>query len=164
MANESNDKNQAIVDYLIKCPVLSDYKLYFNFGIADDNNKQILAQSFDKRTNKNYNDGSVGMLYSITILDFKTVGYNAIIKQSGFQDENIEELSEVQKLIDWIDEQERLRNYPDFGKYCEIDSIYTSTNSPELQAVDTSVTPALAQYGVTINVEYIDTSKVIWNN
>ena len=157
------DKNKAMIDYLITCPSLAPFKLFFNFGVAADNNKQLMTSAQDVNTNTNYVDGSVGKRYSITIVDFKSVGYNAIIKQEGYQDENVSEILEVQNIIDWISEQEDLRNYPDFGPDCEIESIYTDRNSPNLQQVDTSVTPALALYGVTIVVDYIDTSKSTWN-
>lgn len=158
----SVDKNQAMVDYLSQCPSLKPYKLYFNFGVAADNNKQLVTNAIDVVTNKNYIDGSVGKRYSLTIIDFKSVGYNAIVKQPGFVDENVSEMLEVQAIIDWIDEQNALRNFPNFGPECDIDDISTNRNAPELQTVDTTVTPALAQYGVRIDVNYIDNSKVIW--
>ena len=37
------DKNQAVIDYLLQCPQISNNALYFNFGEASDNSKQIIT-------------------------------------------------------------------------------------------------------------------------
>ena len=158
------DKNEAIIKYLLTCPYLAPYKSYFNFGNADDNNKQFVMRATDKSTNRHYIDGSILKIYTFDIVDFKSIGYNAIIKQEGYPDENVTDIDEVQQILDWIDEQEDLHNYPDFGPTCEIQSIRATSNEPNLNNIDTSVTPALAVYKVTVNIEYLDTSKCLWNN
>lgn len=157
------DKNQSMIDYLLTCPYVKQNSIYFNFGIAEDNNKQLTTQATDVATNKPYVDGSVMKRFSFKIMDFKSVGYNAIIKLTGYPDENVVEMNEVKQLITWLNEQEELGNYPDFGPKCLIDRMSLTKNEPNLEGVDTSVNPALAVYSVTINIDYLDTSKVLWS-
>lgn len=159
------DKNTAIIDYLCQCPYIRESKLFFNFIEAKDNNKQILTTANDKAVDKPYIDGSIQKRFTFTIMDFKSITYNAIVKTIGheYKSENIDEILEVQTIIDWITEQNELRNYPNFGTKCVIDNIEALNNNPNLNAVDTTKTPTLARYSVSIQVNYVDYSKTIWN-
>lgn len=156
------DKNQAIIEYLITCPSIKDSPLYFNFIQARDNNKQIITMNNDKVINRRYIDGSVLKQYSYTIVDFKSLAYKAVVKTAGYQDENVLDMATTQSLIDWISEQNEQKNYPNFGKDCIVEEIRTTTENPMLDGVDTSTNPALVQYSITVEVVYLDVSKVIW--
>lgn len=156
------DKNQAIIDFLVQCPIIRDNPLYFNFINAKENNKQIIALANDKAVNKAYVDGCVEKRYSATIVDFKAVAYNQVVKQVGYQDENVSDMLEVQDIIDWINEQAELRNYPVFDDTCVIDEMRVTTENPRLNSVDTQTTPPLAKYSFTIQINYLDTSKKLW--
>lgn len=160
------DKNQAVIDYLLTCPQIQANPLYFNFLNAKDGNKQLITSGNDKTMNKPYIDGSVLKRYTFTIIDYRSLTYDAIVKPLGtsedYANENVEEAFDVQGVIDWISEQNDLRNFPNFGDTCEVDEIKTLTENPNLNGVDTSITPALAKYSMSIQVDYIDKSKVIW--
>ena len=158
------DKNQAIIDYLNTCPSIVNNPLFFNFANAKDENKQITVRSSDKNRNRSYVDGSVEKQFSFTIYDFRSISYNAIVTQTGLVNENVDELKDIQGIIDWLTEQNELRNFPNFGEDCIIDSIYTTTENPDLAGVDKTVSPPVAVYAITINVDYLDTSKKIWQN
>lgn len=158
------DKNQAVIDFLITCPTIQSNPLYFNFLNAKDNSKQIITQSNEKILNEPYIDGSVLKRYNFTLIDFRSVTYEPIPKASGYSSENVEELLDVQGIIDWITEQADARIYPNFGQDCIIEDMKTTTENPNLNGVDTSVTPALAKYSMTIQIDYLDKTKVIWNN
>ena len=158
------DKNQAVIDFLITCPTIQSNPLYFNFLNAKDNSKQIITQSNEKILNEPYIDGSVLKRYNFTLIDFRSVTYEPIPKASGYSSENVEELLDVQGIIDWITEQADERIYPNFGQDCIIEDMKTTTENPNLNGVDTSVTPALAKYSMTIQIDYLDKTKVIWNN
>jgi len=160
-----SDKNQAIITFLLDCPIIRDNPLYFNFINAKENNKQIVALANDKAVNKAYIDGCIEKRYSATIVDFKSVAYNQIVKvdPESHVDSNVMDFSEVQDIIDWIVEQADIRNYPNFGEYCEIDDMRVTTENPRLNSVDTQTTPPLAKYSFTIQVDYLDTSKKIYN-
>lgn len=156
------DKNKAVVDFLITCPQIYNSPLYFNFINASDSTKQIMTIANDYYTSKPYVDGSVSKLYSFTLVEFKSVSDMPIVKLSGYDSENIEDISEVQQLIDWIAEQEELHNYPNFGEDCIVERMRSTKDTPNLEGVNTDVTPPLAMYSVTIEIEYTDYSKTIW--
>lgn len=156
------DKNSAIINYILQCPQIVNSPLYFNFIDAKDNTNQILTSSNDRYTEKPYITGSVAKQYTFTIVIFKSITEDAIVKLEGFAHENVEELAYIQELIDWIVEQNELHNYPNFGTDCDVISITTAEDTPRLVGINTEVTPALAMYNVTIQVEYIDNSKNIW--
>lgn len=156
------DKNQAVIDFLLQCDKLATNPVFFNFVNAKDDNKQIVTTANEKSMNRSFLDGSVMKRYTFTIIDFKSVSYNAIPRAIGYTDENVADFLQVQDIIDWVTEQADLRNYPDFGSECEIDDMRALTENPTLNGVDTTIQPALAKYSVSIQIDYIDYSKKIW--
>lgn len=156
------DKNQAIITYLSSCPVIASNPLFFNFAKAEDNNKQLVVVATDKKVERPYIDGSVLKRFTFTLIDYRSVIYQAVVKEAGYPNENMEELLDVQSIINWIDEQNDACNFPDFGDDCVIDEIKALTDTPRLNGVDNSASPALAKYSVSIQILYLDTSKRIW--
>ena len=156
------DKNQAVIDFLIQCPSIASNPLFFNFLNAKDNNKQIITQANDISLNNKFIDGTVLKQFVFSIIDFRSITYEAIPKQEGYTSENVEEMLDVQFIMDWVNEQADLGNYPDFGENCFIDDMFTTSDEPSLNGVDTQVTPALAKYSMSIKINYLDTSKAIW--
>lgn len=158
------DKYTAVVEWLMNCPSVKNNSTYFNFAkVVKDNTKQIVTVANDKILNQAYVDGGVLRRFTFTLIDYKSVAYRAIAKVSGASNEDIEDILQVQEIIDWVVEQAENRNYPDFGDDCIIDSLEPSTDTPNLNGVDTNATPALAKYSVSIQIQYLDTSKVLWN-
>ena len=158
------DKNQAIIDFIAQCPTIAENPLFFNFLNATDNDKQLITHANETQLNSKYVDGSILKRYTFTLIDFKSVAYEPIPKVEGYISENVEEYEAVQSIMDWVNEQGDLMQYPDFGPDCIIDSMRTTSENPNLNGVDTSVSPALAKYSMSIQIDYIDTSKAIWNN
>ena len=165
------DKNQAVIDFLLTCPKISSNPLFFNFLNAKDNNKQIITQANDRALDRQYVDGSVLKRYTFTIIDFRSVTFEAIPKNTlipgtttytDYTSENVDELFDVQGILDWVNEQAETRNFPDFGEDCIVDNMFTTSTNPNLNGVDTSVTPALAKYSISIQIDYLDKTKVIW--
>lgn len=158
-----DDKNQAIIDFLIQCEEIKKSSLYFNFINAKDANKQIITQSNDKSLNKFYIDGSVLKLYTFTVIAFTSVAPNPIPKSPNLVSENVKDLADVQRIIDWITEQNELHNFPNFGQHCEIEEMEALTENPNLNGIDNTTSPPLAKYSLTIRISYIDSSKKLWN-
>lgn len=156
------DKNKAVVEYLTQCPQIADNPLFFNFVTAKDNNKQFLTSANDKTLNAPYIDGSVYKQYSFTIIDFRSVTFQPVVKLENYPNENMEEMFDIQGIIDWITEQNDLLNFPDFGEDCVVEEIAATTSSPNLDGVDTSLTPVLAKYSIVVKIKYLDKSKAIW--
>lgn len=159
------DKNQAVIDFLMTCPYISSNPLFFNFINAKDNNKQLVTVANDKIIDKPFIDGSVKKRFTFVIIDYKSVAYTALVnlRDPSYLNENVEDMMDVQNIIDWITEQDDVHHYPDFGTDCIIDDMKAVTDNPNMNGVDTSVTPALAKYSVSIQINYLDTSKVIYN-
>ena len=161
------DKNTAVVNFLLNCDYIKTNPLFYNFGEAKSNNKQIVTHSTDIRVNEPYIDGSVKKRYTFTIIDYKSVAYNAIITRTINEvstpvSENLDNAFEAQQVADWVEQQSDLRNYPDFGSDCVIDDMLVVTDQPNMNGVDKAVTPVLAKYSISIRIDYIDYSKAIW--
>ena len=137
--------------------------MFFNFAEVEDNSRQIVTMANDRVVNKPYIDGSVLKRFTFTLVDYRTVTYQSIVKLEGYPNENVSELMDIQSVMDWINEQADLHNYPDFGSDCVIESMRTATDEPTLNGVDKSVSPSIAQYSMSIIIEYIDNSKKNWN-
>ena len=157
------DKNGAIIAYLLTCEPIANSQLYFNFDNINDSITQFITLSQDKAIDTPYINGAVRKRYSLTIISYLSISSNPIVKVAGYTNENVSDMAEVQALIDWIAAQDDARNYPNFGDDCEVESISTLTNNPVLDQIDATKTPPLAKYTFTIQVEYIDKSKCIWN-
>lgn len=160
------DKNQAIIDYLTDnisgCPQIVSNPTFFNFIEAKNNNKQIVTVSQEKTVQKPFIDGSVLKQYTFTIIDYKSVAYQAIVKLGGYSNENVEEMLEVQDIIDWVTEQDEANHFPDFGTDCIVEKIEALTDTPRLNGVDATASPVLAKYSISIRVTYLDISKKLW--
>lgn len=156
------DKNQAVIDFLLQCPGIANSELYFNFINAEDDNKQIITESNDKFSNRSYIDGSVLKQYTFTLIDFKSITDSALVLIQDYPNENVVDVSDVQTLINWISEQNKLQNFPNFGEDCEIQSIETTSENPNFEGINTEVTPTLAMYSISIRIEYIDNSEKLW--
>lgn len=157
------DKNQAVINYLMTCPTVKNNKLFFNFAEEEDNSNQIVVNGDDSRLSKPFVDGSVMKLYTFTMLMYKAVAFNPVVKKPTKVDQNVTDLSEVQDLIDWIVVQNSNLVFPNFGPSCIIESVETQTDKPILNGVDTSSNPPLAQYSVVIKITYLDKSNMIWS-
>lgn len=156
------DKNQLMVEFLQTCPTIKDNPLFFNFGNVEDNAHQLTIISDDVAVQKPYIDGSVLKRYTCSIDSFKSVACIPILPGSN-TDENIEDFAEVQGLLDWINEQNDLSNFPKFGDKTEIEEMKTLTTKPQLIGVESSLNPPMAIYRITIQIDYIDNTKRLWN-
>lgn len=164
----ASTKEQAVINFLMTCPSVANNPLFFNFIKAKENNKQIITLANEKSLNTPYIDGSVLKRYTFTVVDFKSVAYNALITitegtTEERTNESVEEYLDVQGIIDWVDEQAEARNFPDFGADCDVQEMRVLTDNPNLNGVDTGTKPALAKYSFSIQIDYLDTSKSLWN-
>ena len=162
----SVDKNKAVINYLLQCSDIANSPLYFNLIDAKDNTIQIISRAEDKYTSRPFVDGTVQKQFTFTLLTFRSISDLEIVKPIGteeFPNENVEELNAVQALIDWVQEQNDLKNFPDFGEECMIESIDTTTDNPIFDGIDSQANPPIAIYRIVIVIEYIDTRKQIYN-
>lgn len=155
------DKNRSFIDFLQDCPVIKNNPMFFNFGTAENSTTQVNIESNDTALNHKHIDGSEMKRYTCSVDSCKSITYLPVV--GDLSAENIDDFKEVQDLLDWINEQGELENYPDFGDKCSIEEMKSITEEPVLIGVNQEVQPPIAVYRVTIQIDYLDTSKVIWN-
>ena len=159
------DKNQAILNFIATYEGIATSPIFINFINAKDDDIQFLTDSNEVLLNKKFVDGSVLKRYTFTLVITKSITDIAIINEldDGQSNENIEDIADIQAFMDWINEQDDIQNYPDFGSDCDIEEMHTTTENPSLDGINTEVSPALAMYSMEIRIDYIDYSKVIWS-
>jgi hypothetical protein len=155
------DKSQAVLQFLQTCPTVQTNPLFFNFGNVEDNAHQAIIRSDDVALHRPYIDGSVLRRFTFSIDSFKSVAYNPVV--SDLSDENLEDFQDVQTILDWINTQNDLRNYPQFDSVYVIESMETLTTKPELVGVDTTLNPPMAVYRISIQIDYIDNTHRVWH-
>lgn len=69
-------------------------------------------------------------------------------------DLNMQAMNLAQQFMDWIEEQNRKRNFPDFGKKCQVKKIENLQNMPNLANVDWE--NMTAQYMIQCRVLYFE--------
>lgn len=154
------DKNQAMLAFLQTCPAIRDNLLFFNFGKVENGAHQANMNSDDVSMHKPFIDGTEQKRYTFHLDSFKSVAYNPVIQ--GLPDENLEDFNDVQNLLEWVNEQGDLKNYPAFEN-CIIDKMRSLSTKPVLVGVDTTLNPPMAVYRISIQIDYLDTTKQVWN-
>lgn len=152
-------KHQAMLAFLQTCPAIRDNPLFFNFGKVENNAHQANMRSDEVSLHRPYIDGTESKRYTFYLDSFKSVAYNPVVE--GFPAENLDDFQDVQALLDWVNEQGELKNYPAFED-CTIDKMRSLSSKPELVGVDTTLNPPMAVYRISIQIDYLDTSKQVW--
>ena len=162
------DKNQATIDFIITYSGISTSPIFVNFIDAKDNDIQFITDDNETSLNKEFVDGSVMKRYTFSLLITRSIANFAIVTAqpsigATLSNENIDDLADIQKFMDWINEQGESHNFPDFGKNCIIEEMRTTTDNPSIEGFNTEVNPVLCMYGIEIVIDYIDYTKVIWS-
>ena len=156
MINTSN-----LLAYLLTSTAIE--QLYFQYGEAADGAISISTQAIDTSERRRYVDGSEPKQLDFVFTWYKplsTLPVSTTLAQ-GETNQNVAELDDVSAIIDWIEEQNHLRNFPDLGEHCVVDEIYCLTNHPRMAGVDIAANPPLARYTFTIRINYIDYTYAI---
>ena len=154
------DKTTAIIEFLRECPTIKANPVFFNFGEVEDGTYQANIQSDEVLLNLHFIDGSVLKRYTLFLDSFKSVSYIPVV--NGKSDENLEGFSEVQEVIDWINDKSNKQEFPDFGDDFVIEDMKTLTDRPALVGVNTQQNPPTAVYRISIQIDYVDLTKRIW--
>lgn len=141
------DKNQAVWEYISKYPNIPGY-LTFNSIEEMENSTGLIPVSADNDI-ESYADGSAKREYVFAIAQM-------LIYDAGTSNVNIMTLAEMQKFMDWIVEQNRIGNFPDFGENCLIDSIEPLQNIPSLAGTNEK---RIAKYMFQCRIVYYQEGK-----
>lgn len=90
----------------------------------------------------------------------KEYGFTIIITwhfSTETDDLNLEAMNFAQGFMDWLDEQNRNKIFPDFGEKCQVKKIENLQNMPNLAAVDWE--RMIAQYMIQCRVLYFEKER-----
>ena len=166
------DLNKSILDYIYECPIVAENPMYFCVEEEQNNNNQLVPMNEQYNDAVEFVDGTVERTYRAEILMYKSVAFNPIVTEEVggkkipsdvYLNENLEDMTDGQALIDWIKEQNDNRHFPNFGEWCIIESVKPTSNRLSFNGINVELEPPLAQYSVGLEIKYLDTSKQLWN-
>lgn len=143
-------KHDAMVAYMSpKVEELAGRLLNFNVSPGEEENISFLTNYSDKIRKKYIRVGSEKE-YGFTIVITRTFS-------DGTDDLNLDAMNFAQEFMDWIDDQDKKKNYPDFGNKCQIKKIENLQNMPNLASVDWE--NMIAQYMLQCRVIYFEKER-----
>lgn len=119
--------------------------LGFNFS-GDDAESVSFVTEYSDKVVKKYKLGAE-----------KAYGFSIIITKpysAGSDDVNLEAMNIAQEFMDWLEEQNRLKIYPEFPGGCQIKKMENMQNMPNLAAVN--VKEGLARYMIQCRLIYFE--------
>lgn len=137
-------KHEIMVDYVKK----KAEDLTFNFAPESAASISFLT-NFSGKLVKKYIRGAD-----------KEYGFSILINWSysiNSDDVNLKAMNASQEFADWIDRQNLLKDYPDFGEKCQVKKIETLQNMPNLATVD--MENGVAQYRIPCRVLYFEKER-----
>lgn len=140
-------KHDAMKDYIEpKVQELAKDILHFNFASESPDSISFLTNYSDKVVKRYLRQGAV-----------KEYGFSIIIIKSysvDYDDLNLEAMNFAQGFMEWLDKQNREKQYPDFGELCEVKRIENLQNMPNLAGVNYK--ESLAKYMIQCRVIYYE--------
>ena len=134
-------------------PVVEDLAgnmLNFNFSPEAADSISLIT-NYSDRVRKKYITGETEKEYCFTIIVVKSYSSDA-------DDLNLEAMNFGQAFMDWLEEQDRQKNYPDFGENCRIRKMENLQNMPNLSGVN--IQEGLARYMIQARIIY--TESPLW--
>ena len=133
------------MDWLKQCPNITE--LYALFGEVEDEAQHYLFTA--DKTIKKYLDGSTEK-YSDTFVNcFHSANFNC---EDTKDSENLADLSFCQGICDWVKEQGKIKNYPQFDG-CMIHDVYPLPENPQVAGVDVN---HIAKFAISFRTEYLE--------
>ena len=140
------NKNKAVWDWIKTYNGVD--KLFFNFGEIGDNSSTIVPVPSDAVIKTDICGNKVrNYIFGVSV--YKTL--DSIIP---FGVDNLNAFGEVGEFMQWVDEQNRKANFPDFGEMCVIDEVKCIENNPT-----TSKAGEIAKYFFQVKITYTETEE-----
>lgn len=142
-------KHEAMKAY-IEPKVLEVGKM-LNFNFSDDSPDSFaLITNYSDKVIKEYIRIGADKAYGFTVIVTKGFSTSA-------DDLNLEAMNFAQSFMDWIEEQNKEKKYPDFGEKCQVKKIENLQDIPNLAEVD--VENAIARYMMQCRVVYFEKER-----
>lgn len=120
--------------------------LHFNFSAESDDSIAFVTNYSDK-VRKRYVRCGAEKEYGFTIIITKSYSID-------HDDLNLEAMNFSQAFMDWLDEQDKKKNYPVFPDNCQIKKMENLQNMPNLAGVNTE--EGLARYMIQCKLIYFE--------
>mgnify|MGYP000018668175 CR=1 FL=1 len=137
-----SDKNKEILEFLEQCPAVQSF-LFFN-SAAEKSGRISVQTVYSEAWVERHIRG-----HGIKQYDFAVV--QMLPQDEGTSENNANQAQSVQNFMDWIDEQNQKRNFPQF-EGCKVLSIENLQNMPNLAGVNEAGT--IARYMFQVRVRY----------
>lgn len=141
------DYNKAVKEWLLKCPEIKADKFYFNF-LEDDMDAKGLLTVKNIKTGEDILGNEKGEI-QFSLVDLKKISSLDL----AHNDDNVSIVADLGKIIEWIEDQEKKRNFPDFGENITVDTI-TVMPAPVFNGIGSSGGVPLARYTTSISIKY----------
>lgn len=128
---------------------LANTVLNYNFSPDSPEGIGFLTNYSDKILKKYVRIGAE-KAYGFSILVTKEYSTNC-------DDLNLEAMNFVQRIMNWVDDQNQKKHFPDFGDKCEIKRIENLQNMPNLAEVDPE--DGVARYMFQCRVIYFEKER-----
>lgn len=129
------NKYEEVFMFIQSCPLVGP-DLYFNFINETDNesNTSLITVPYPTPARK-YIDGN-----DLLRLQFEIRQTKPLSKESNTT-ANIEQIGYVQEFLDWINQQGKEENFPDFGEKCKVQFMGTprGITTPSLAGVSDGI-------------------------
>lgn len=139
---------ESVMNLILKCPLVGE-DAFFNFidTTNNDKNTSLITVPYGVLVKK-YVDGPKLMKMQFEIRQVKP------LTQDSNTIANAEEMQKVKEFLDWINEQGKKQNFPDFGEKCDVLSMKTPDEVDYPSMVGTSEKGAL--YAFPFEITYIE--------
>lgn len=139
-------KHDAMYEFFSpKVAELLENVLKFNFAPESKDTVSFVTQYSDK------------ILRKFVRAAEKEYGFAIIITRDYSTDEddlNLQAMNFAQAFMDWVDEQNKIKNYPEFPENCQIRKLENLQNMPNLAGVNTE--EGLARYMLQCRLVYFE--------
>ncbi len=142
------------IEWFLQSDYIKNNKLFLNAIEAQDNNVQIVTQQIADNQAKEYIDGSKKYPITFFINNYKSISYNQLVKSMIEGNENVGELLDVQKIIEFVKDMEKQGNYPKFGDNITVEKVYCQYKTPSTPAIDSTL--SLAKFTIPIVCEVFE--------
>lgn len=125
-------------------------KLNFNFS-PESRDSISFVTNYSGKVRKNY----------VRIGAEKEYGFSIIIVKeysSDADDLNLEAMNFAQAFMDWLDQQDKKKNYPEFPDTCQIKKMENLQNMPNLAGINAQA--GLARYMIQCRLIYFEKEEI----
>ena len=124
---------------------LTEQTLGFNYSSEEMGQIAITTDFSDRVIIMYFKGAEIAYGFTITLIRPYSTDLDSL---------NFEFMNFVQSFMDWIDEQNKKKNFPDFGESCQIKKMENLQNMPNLSGINPK--EGLARYQIQCRIIYFD--------